>query len=384
MKRTKWIMGLLVCCFFIALFAGKSNKENCDIFNKAVVCIAEENIKQAISAEEKATEIITEEIASTEEITTEDLNVTTKENPLQFGEHIDITDTYQLGDYYFSNIEYDIAITGYSNSCINCEITLLNSGDMAEVWFDSNFNIFFICDENFNELEYASPITLDGITQGDYNKLTVGLPYNGEIGSLRGQYGESVPKYIGIRYGWVDGQYGEPLIAYYEIPEGLFDTSYINLSVLGASSAEEAHELFIEAVNNEGKGEVNYDLLKKISLVYYACYYMPGRVLLEEMSTEDYLGVDVTMFQDMYGYDEPITDLEGLISERGIIREVCEIRVLNYMEEELYEDCNCSVRIQAGYVYLYGYENQDSYGTYGEYIFMINDKWYVGWLGEIR
>lgn len=337
--------------------------------------------QQQTTASNKTTEdsvTTTEEVVTTETIN--QLQMDSMENPLQFGNVVTIHTEYMPNPMDVYELETEISITDYENEYISCDVKLIDitpcegSQKNQDIYFDCNFLMFTLYDENYVPIDYGYPInSSEGVTQGESNKLTRNQVLKGQIGPLKGSYDGAIPKYISFEYA---REYSEqsyiPYYVYYEIPDGLFDTSYINvdMSVMGADSAEQALELFKEALNND-----DANIAKKISLYYYTCYEKTGRVLLEDWECMDYLGI----YKDTY-----IDSIKEEVNQDNFSVTTLELWELDYVQQEL-EECGGIGYLQAGYSYSYSFPRNDGWvGNvwFDIYLFMCDGRWFCGFYSD--
>ncbi len=335
----------------------------------------EHQTQQQTTTANKTTE---EKVTATESITAttesiESLQIGSKENPLQFGNVVTVHKEYMPNPTDIYDVEVEISITDYNNEYISCDVKLINSTpfdnslDNADIYFDCNFLYFMLYDENYMLIDISSPVnSADGFTQGESNKLIKNQVIKCQVGPLTGSYEGAIPKYIAFEYG---GEYTEqsylPYYVYYEIPDGLFDTSYkyVDMSVLGADSAEQALELFFEAINNN-----DADIAKKISFYYYIFYEKKDRVVLEDWNEMDYLRID---YKSLEFFREQINQ------EQEPEEYIYGIDFIRMLEGEINDESGYGY-VQAGYEYAYDYINE-----YGEtrteviQIIMCDDRWFV-------
>lgn len=268
-------------------------------------------------------------------------------------------------------LETEISITDYENEYISCDVKLVNitpregSEKNQDIYFDCNFLTFTLYDENYIPIDYGYPINSSEVSaQGESNKLTRNQIFKGQIGALKGSYDGAIPKYISFQY---DREYTEqtciPYYVYYEIPDGLFDTSYtyVDMSVMGADSAEQALELLKEALNNE-----DADIAKKISLSYYGYYEKTGRVLLEDWGYTNYFWDFDEDRIDEFKYE--IDKIKYEVNQDNFSVITFGIDELEWLQYEL-ERGGAIVYIQAAY--LYEYPNDELY------LVMCDGRWFV-------
>lgn len=327
---------------------------------------------------------------ATEEIIIESidqLQIDSMENPLQFGDVVTIHTEYMPNPMDVYELEVEMSITDYENEYISCDVKLINitpsegAQENQDIYFDCNFLTFTLYDEYNMPIDYGYPMnSSEGYTQGESNKLTQNQIFKGQIGPLKGSYDGAIPKYISFEYA---REYSEqsymPYYVYYEIPDGLFDTNYtyMDMSVLGADTAEQALELFKEALNNS---DVN--VAKKISLFYYMCYEKTGRVQLEDWEYIDYL-----VIENMY-YNEDYRAIKlGIDSIRdGVNQDDFSVRTYEVidLEEAQYElsEYGGAGYLQAGYNYEYEFSYDYSGISYDGVSFdisliMCDGRWFV-------